>query len=150
MDAAAPVIQAIDFKIEIVPTDGTKAANLRKRGLRYVAVFGQPSAKATLLSCAKTLHCFQFDVECLNRGRGSHSCRSRANKRLMHRNKCRRGPLPCAREFDVAFYPSCHRDVPNSRLLPSAAIVPSVGGSLLIIHILSVEARIAAPLEDLL
>src|SRR5947209_6284630 len=66
-DAAAPPIPPINFKIEIVPTDGTKAANLRKRGLRYVTVFGQPSRQAALLGCARTLHCFRSDVECLNR-----------------------------------------------------------------------------------
>jgi hypothetical protein len=43
---ASPAIKTkIDFKIEIVPTDGTNAAILRKRGLRYVAAFfGQQSA----------------------------------------------------------------------------------------------------------
>ena len=33
-----------------MPTDGTKAASLKKRRLRYVAVFGQPSAKLICLT----------------------------------------------------------------------------------------------------
>jgi hypothetical protein len=45
----APAIQAkVDFQIEIVPADGTRAAKWNKRGLRYVAVFEQLSGKSLL------------------------------------------------------------------------------------------------------
>jgi hypothetical protein len=46
----APALQAkIDFQIRIVPADGTRATNWKKRRLRYVAVFGQLSVKALSL-----------------------------------------------------------------------------------------------------
>ena len=47
----APALQAkIDFQIRIVPADGTRATNWKKRRLRYVAVFGQLSDKPLLAS----------------------------------------------------------------------------------------------------
>jgi hypothetical protein len=50
----APALQAkIDFQIRIVPADGTRATNWKKRRLRYVAVFGQLSDKPLLATtCA--------------------------------------------------------------------------------------------------
>jgi hypothetical protein len=45
----APALQAkINFQIKIVPADGTRATNWKKRRLRYVAVFGQLSDKPLL------------------------------------------------------------------------------------------------------
>src|ERR1700678_999874 len=44
---SAPATQAkiYFFKLKTVPADGTRAATSSKRGLRYVAVFGQPTDK---------------------------------------------------------------------------------------------------------
>ena len=47
---SAPAVRSkVDLQIEIVPADGTSAAKLRKRRLRYVAVFGQLSDKPMLV-----------------------------------------------------------------------------------------------------
>ena len=50
-----------------------------------------------------------------------------ANSGLMRCNKNVGVALPPAHEADVAFYPSCQRDVPNSRSLQWAARVPTAG-----------------------
>jgi hypothetical protein len=47
---SAPAVRSkVDLQIEIVPADGTSAAKLRKRRLRYVAVSGQLSDKPMLV-----------------------------------------------------------------------------------------------------
>jgi hypothetical protein len=45
----APAIRSkVDLQIEIVPADGTGAANWGKRRLRYVAVFGAAHGQNTV------------------------------------------------------------------------------------------------------